>query len=94
MITAAHMGWLDPQAKRPVTLDLGARPWLRTGDTVLSADVTGDGVNVTGENQDDTNISFFVSPSVTSGKVSATVHVVTTEGEEDDFTMEWTVNNT
>lgn len=86
------MGFLDPQAKRPITLNLTS--WLNTGDTVSDATVTGSGVTVTGDTFDDTSVSFFVTPSVTSGVATATVHAVTTEGEEDDFTLQWTVANT
>ena len=90
----AQMGFLDPSAKRPITVDLSAKPWLRSGDELASATVAGDGVTISGKTSDTATVSFFVQPTGTSGTATATVHVVTSDGEEDDITLKWSIANT
>ncbi len=88
------LGFLDPQARRAITLDLAGTPWLVSGDTIATHSIAADGVTVSGDTHTDTAVSFFVEPTVASGSVSVTVHVTTALGEADDFTLGWAVVDT
>lgn len=95
---------LDPQAKRPITDDWTG--WLRGGDSLASATVTGVNVLVAAAAGDvgaagpvaitpaANAVTFWISGATADELAKVTVHGVTTQGEADDHTLYWQITHT
>lgn len=86
---------IDPQAVRTITDHW--TDWLRPGDTIASATVVGAGLTISEEAHDDTSVTFKIAVGAgvaLHSIVTATIHVVSAQGEADDHTLTWSVQHT